>query len=321
MQVGITLHPDRGIDAIMAEARAADEQGYDSVWLFDHLMNFTGAEPSPDGPFENFTLMTAIGAVTQRTRVAWAMLNVSFRHPAVLAKMLSTLDHITKGRVICSLGSGWFKEEYEAYNLPLLDDHDDRAEYAREVVALIKELWTHPAPERVTFDGNHVKAVNLPFNPKPYQQPHPPIWFGGDSEATLKTVHAYCDGWVMLRSGRPEVEAALASPEWPRRPMTVVRNVRLYVGEDHADGVAVATREYELAKASGAPGLPETVEEFIEREIAGSADECLPRLLEMETWGINYVRVNYQTAEAQEKLARLLLPRLPASEKAPVASH
>ena len=316
MQIGMTLHPDRGIDAVMAEAKAADEQGYDSVWLFDHLMGFAGGEPKPDVPFELFTLMTAIGAVTQHVRLAWGMLNVSFRYPAVLAKQLATLDHITKGRVICTLGSGWFKEEYEAYNLPLLDDHDERADYAREVVALIKELWTHPAPERVSFEGKYVQTKGLPFNPKPYQQPHPPIWFGGDSEATLKTVREYCDGWVMLRSSRDDVEAALASPEWPKRPMAIVRNARIFVGEDHEDGVSVARREFELGKAAGAPGLPDTAEEFIAREIVGSADECLPRLLELETWGINYVRVNYQTAEAQEKLARLLLPRLPANEQA-----
>jgi alkanesulfonate monooxygenase SsuD/methylene tetrahydromethanopterin reductase-like flavin-dependent oxidoreductase (luciferase family) len=304
----------------MAEAKAADQQGYDSVWVFDHLMAFQGNTHSPDIPYELFTLMTAIGAVTENVRLAWGMLNVSFRYPAVLAKQLATLDHISKGRVICTLGSGWFKEEYEAYNLPLLDDHDDRAEYAREVVALIKELWTHPAPERVTFDGKYVKAKNLPFNPRPYQDPHPPIWFGGDSEATLQTVRAYCDGWVMLRSTRADVEAALASPDWPKRPMAVVRNIRLYVGEDHDDGIAVATKEYELSKASGAQGLPETVDEFLTQVIAGSAEECLPRVMEFETWGINYVRVNYQTAEAQEKLGRLLLPLLPVEETAPASA-
>lgn len=313
MQVGITLHPDRGIDAVLAEAKAADEQGYDSVWLFDHLMAFNTPEHTPDGPFENFTLMTAIGAVTHRTRLAWGMLNVSFRYPAVLAKMLATLDQVTKGRVICTLGSGWFKEEYEAYNLPLLDDHDERAEYAREVVALIKELWTHPAPERVTFEGKHVRVTNLPFNPKPFQQPHPPIWFGGDSEASLQTVRDYCDGWVMLRATREDVEAQLRSPQWPSRPMTLVRNLRVYAGEDRTEAVKIATAEFQRAKEAGAPGLPDTVEEFIAREVVGTPEECLSRIRDLESWGINYIRVNYQTAEAQESLARLVLPRLEAA--------
>src|SRR5262249_48366187 len=125
MQVGMLLHPERGVDAVVEEARIADQQGFDSVWLFDHLIGLRGSQ-GPDGPMDSFVLMTAIGAVTQRTRLAWAMLNPSFDYPTVLAKRLATLDHITHGRVICTLGAGWFKEEYQAYNIPLLDDHDER---------------------------------------------------------------------------------------------------------------------------------------------------------------------------------------------------
>ena len=72
--------------------------------------------------------------------------------------MLSTLDHVTHGRVIASVGAGWFEAEYRAYNIPLIEDHDERVAYGREVVALLKELWTHPAPERVTFQGRHVRV-------------------------------------------------------------------------------------------------------------------------------------------------------------------
>src|SRR5438045_601172 len=140
MQFGLLLHPERGIDAVFEEARLADQQGYDSIWLFDHLMGFRG-DHTPDGPLDSFTLMTALGAVTSRVRLAWAMLNLSFRKPAVLAKMLATLDLITHGRVICSVGSGWFKEEYEAYDIPLVDDHDERVEFAPDAVRPMRELW------------------------------------------------------------------------------------------------------------------------------------------------------------------------------------
>src|SRR5205823_5620387 len=184
MKVGLTLHPERGLDALFEEARQADRQGYDSIWLGDHLMSPSG-ETSPDGPLDMFTLGTALGAWTMRVRIAWAMPNLGFRPPTVLAKMLATLDHTTHGRVIATVGSGWFKEEYEAYGIPLIDDHDERVEYAREVVMLLRELWTHPAPERVTFEGKHVRVRDLPFSPAPFQRPHPPIWFGGDSDATI----------------------------------------------------------------------------------------------------------------------------------------
>ena len=106
-KLGVFINPEAGTPAgtILEQARAADRQGFDSVWLGDHLIDYRGEPYSPEGPLESFTLMTAIGAVTSRIRLAWGMLNPSFRNPAVLAKMLATLDQITEGRVICSLGA------------------------------------------------------------------------------------------------------------------------------------------------------------------------------------------------------------------------
>lgn len=309
MLTGLVLHPERGIGAVFAEARQADRQGYDSIWLPDHLMD-TRRSQTPAGPLDSVTLMTALGAVTKRVRLAWSMLNVGFRHPAVLAKMLASLDQITHGRVICSLGSGWFKEEYEAYQVPLIDDHDARVGYAREVVQLIKELWTHPAPEEVTFEGRYVKAHKLAFNPATYQKPHPPIWFGGDSDASLSIVRDLADGWVMLTSGNREtLTKILGASNWPKRPMTVVKNVRLFVSENRRLALAEAERAYR-ANPSRQPGAPSSFEEYREREAVGTPDECLARLAEIQSWGVNYVRFNFDTPAQQARAARLMLPRL-----------
>jgi len=307
MKLGLLLHPERGVEAVLAEARAADEQGFDSVWLFDHLMEFRG-QPGPDGPLDSFTLMTAVGAITSRTRLAWAMLNLSFRHPAVLAKMLATLDQITHGRVICSAGAGWFEEEYRAYDLPFVEDHDERIAAAAEALRLMRELWTHPAPERVSFEGRYVKVKDLAFSPAPCQQPHPPIWFGGDSEATQRVVKDLADGWVMLRTSPDAVATALASPDWPARPMTLVRNSRVVVGATRDE--ALATVERMVKEQAGAQAMPRSVEEFLDRFVAGSADECLAQLSEIEATGINYLRLAFEDAEQQARVAREVLPRL-----------
>src|SRR5689334_16778110 len=106
MKIGMQLHPDRGVDAVLEEARRADQQGFDSVWLSDHLFNTRGTHRS-DLPIETLTLATAIGAVTTRTRLAWATLNITLRPPAIFAKMLTSIDQITHGRLIATLGSGW----------------------------------------------------------------------------------------------------------------------------------------------------------------------------------------------------------------------
>jgi dimethylsulfone monooxygenase len=306
MLIGMQLHGERGADAVLEEARQADEQGFDSVWLFDHLMGFRGTHV-PHEPLDSLTLMTAVGATTRRVRLAWAMLNPTFRNPAVLAKMLATLDQITHGRVICSIGAGWFREEYEGYDLPFLDDHAERLAHEREVVCLLRELWRHPAPERVTFEGRFVRVRDLPFNPAPFQPGGPPVWIGGDSEETLELVKEVGDGWVMLRSGNPEtLGRVLGAPDWPKRPMAVVRNAQVFVADSRDQAIADATRAFEAGSVGGGRSL----EAFLSEAVLGPPEACLARLAEFGTWGITCVRVGFPTPELQARFARNVLPNL-----------
>src|SRR3954453_1218046 len=260
VKIGMLLHPERGVDAVFEEAKQADQQGYDSIWLGDHIMGhgYTGS----DGPLDLFTLMTALGGITSKTRLAWSILNPSFRYPAMLAKVLATLDQITHGRVICSLGSGSVPAESKAYNIPVTDDHDARVATSREVVELLKGLWTPPAREKVSFNGQYVKTQALAFAPAPYQKPPPPIWLGGESDATIKNVIDLADGWVMLtRGSSSRLEEVLARPDWPKRPMTIVRMIRCFVAEDGDSAVAEAKRSFEAAPI-GKGGKAETLDEF-----------------------------------------------------------
>ena len=308
MKFGIQLHQERGVDAVLAEARLADAQGFDSVWLFDHLMGFRpGVTHVPNEPLETFTLMTAVGAVTERVRLAFATLNLSFRHPPVLAKMLATLDQITHGRVICSIGAGWFEDECNAYALAFVADHDERVAREREVALLFKQLWTHPAPERTTFEGQFVQVRDLPFNPAPVQRPHPPIWVGGDSEATVALAKEVADGWVMLRSGtRETLHSVVSAPDWPSRPMTLVRNLTIYVGKSREVATEAARRVFE----AGGGGPVPTLEAYLGNAIVGTPDECLARIREIESWGINYARLSFPSTELQTRFAEELLPLL-----------
>jgi alkanesulfonate monooxygenase SsuD/methylene tetrahydromethanopterin reductase-like flavin-dependent oxidoreductase (luciferase family) len=306
MKIGLRLHPERGLDAVFEEAQQADRQGYDTIWLADHLANYMGPD-TPDGPLDSFTLMTALGAVTTRVRLAWAMLNISFRAPAVLAKMLSTLDRITHGRVICSLGAGWYKKEYAAYDVPLLDDHDDRVAFAREVVQLFKKLWAHPAPETISFSGRWIKIHDLSFSPVPHQKPHPPIWLGGDSAGTIALVKEFADGWFAITNATRDKLAELRqAPDWPKRPLTIAKNVRIFVAETRDQ----ATEDARKVFASGVPNLPKTVEEFMANEIVGNPAECLTRISDIGAWGINYLRIDCADPAHQERVARLILPAL-----------
>jgi len=317
MKFGLLLHPERGIDALFDEARAADRQGYDSIWLSDHLMEWRG-EPGPKLPLDSFTIMTALGAVTTRTRLAWAMLNLNFRTPAVLAKMLATLDQVTRGRVICTVGAGWFKDEYEAYDLLFVEDHDERIAQAREAITLIRDLWTHPAPERVSFEGRYYTVRNLAFTPAPYQKPHPPIWFGGDSDVTQAVVRDIADGWVMLRTSAERLTAALQSSSWPRRPMTLVRNSRIVLGDTRGEALETVARLVEHYR--GAQAMPASLEEFVERFIVGTREECLRQIAAIEASGVNYLRLAFEEPPHQEQVAQELI-QVARFEPAPAAGN
>lgn len=314
MQIGLLLHAERGIDVVLEEARLADRQGFDSVWLGDHLMSGRGSwrgPDGPDGPLDSFTLMTAVAASTERVRLAWSMLNVSFRYPAMLAKVVASLDQISKGRVICSLGSGSFPEEYEAYGIPHITDHDERVQYLREVVELLDQVWTHPAPALTSYAGKHVRVANLPFNPAPYQHPRPPIWLGGESDATVQIVKDLADGWVTLTRSAATTERGdagdrlgqvLAAPDWPTRPMAVVLQTRVFVAPTREEALRHASAS--LGESAGA------LDEFVNREIVGSPDECLERIALLGEKGANYLRLTFDDLEQQTRVADLILPRL-----------
>jgi alkanesulfonate monooxygenase SsuD/methylene tetrahydromethanopterin reductase-like flavin-dependent oxidoreductase (luciferase family) len=264
-----------------------------------------------EGPVDSFTIMTAIGATTTRIRLAWGMLNPSFRNPAVLAKMLATLDQITHGRIICTLGAGWLKPEYEAYGIPFIDDHAERIAHEREVAQLLKQLWTRPAPDRVSFEGKYVQTRELPFNPAPYQKPHPPIWIGGDSEPTMALVKELGNGWVPLMRGEPDIVRELrAAPDWPARPMTVVRLSRIIVGETRDEILSEAKEAYEVVRNTATLQPPPTFEEFLAREVIGSTYDCLGRIEQFEAAGIDYLLGSFESDDQQERAARLLLPLL-----------
>ncbi len=310
-KVGLFLNPEptQPVEEIIRAARRGDEQGFDSVWLGDHLIDYRG-RLTDVGPPDSFTTMAAIGATTTRIRLAWGMLNPSFRNPAVLAKMLATLDQITHGRVICSLGAGWLVPEYTAYDVPFIEDHDERIAHEREVALLLDELWTRPAPEKVTFDGRYVKARELQFNPAPFQKPRPPIWIGGDSETTLALAKEIGDGWVPLMRGQPDVVRELrAAPDWPES-MTVVRLTRVIVGETRESIMPEAEQAYDIVSNTATLQPPPSFDDFLSSEVIGTPDECLARIAELEAAGIGYLLVSFESEEQQARCASLLLPRL-----------
>jgi F420-dependent oxidoreductase-like protein len=191
VKFGVTL-PQFG--ASWAEAREmaelAEEVGFDSVWVADHVFG-VGAED----PLEAWTEMTAVAMVTRRVEIGFLVLCNSYRHPPLLAKMATTFDQISEGRLILGYGAGWFQQEYEAYGYEFPNIHT-RLEQLEEGLEILKKMWTEEAP---TFNGLHYSIENARCMPKPTRTPHPPIVIGGAGEKILlKLVARYADIWNNL---------------------------------------------------------------------------------------------------------------------------
>lgn len=179
---------------VWQEADSLDEIRH--AWLFDHLFSITGDLEGSN--FEGWTLLSALAARTERVRLGLMVTSNRFRPPAMLAKIASTVDHVSGGRLDFGIGAGSrpsvpiARREYEAHGLPY-HDADHAVQNLGEALTVIKRLWTEPEP--FDFAGDHVQLTGAFGNPKPVQQPHPPILIGGQSTPTLRLVAEHADIW------------------------------------------------------------------------------------------------------------------------------
>jgi alkanesulfonate monooxygenase SsuD/methylene tetrahydromethanopterin reductase-like flavin-dependent oxidoreductase (luciferase family) len=179
---------------VWREADTVDE--IDHAWLFDHLFPIDGDLTGP--VFEGWTLLAALAAQTERLRLGLLVTSNRLRPPAVLAKIATTVDIVSGGRLTLGLGAGsrpdldWARREYDAHGLPYADGDDAVASLA-EACTIVRRLWTEPEP--FDFRGEHHRLTGAFGNPKPVQRPHPPILIGGRSSATLRVAAEHADVW------------------------------------------------------------------------------------------------------------------------------
>jgi F420-dependent oxidoreductase-like protein len=175
----------------LAAAQAAEKAGLDSVWLADHFMFPDYEHPEKEVPvFDCFVALGAIAASTSRIRIGELVVGVPYRNPALLAKMLTTLDVIANGRSIVGLGAAWHEPEFRAYGWPFPSVRE-RMEMLEEAVQIVDRMMTQrPA----SFSGKHYMVQDAYNDPMPVQKPRPPIMIGGSGEkVTLRITAQYAD--------------------------------------------------------------------------------------------------------------------------------
>ena len=274
MRYGLKLSQNATIDQYRAVWQVADDAGFDHCWCMDH---FATLGPKDDGPiFEAWTLLAAMAVATSRTRIGCMVTGNTYRHPAVLAKAAVTVDHLSAGRLEFGLGAGWAENEHAMLGMPF-GSKGDRADWLEEACEVIRSLWTQ---ERTSFDGKHYQLAGAVAEPKPVQQPYPPIWIGGSGrQRTLRITARYADVWNAA-GGSPEEVAEVSAvldrrcAEIGRDPAEIRRSVQFRVSQASDDLVrlaesyrAVGVTEIVLILQSANPGA-------MAEQVAG----VLPRL-------------------------------------------
>lgn len=180
---------DRSWPEVLAAFTMAEELGFDHAWLVDHLVDTDG--PPEAGCLEGWTLLAAIAARTSRIRLGILVSSNTFRHPAVLLKEAVTVDHISGGRVILGIGTGWNEDEHRRYgiDLPAAPERVDRFEEALEVITLLQ------AQERTTFEGRFYQLDDARLQPPPVQRPRIPLLIAAHRPRMLRIAARYADQW------------------------------------------------------------------------------------------------------------------------------
>jgi F420-dependent oxidoreductase-like protein len=173
---------------LLAAARHADATGWDGVWVADHFM---GNDPSPETPtFEAGSLVAALAAATERVRIGTLVYGNTYRHPAVLANMAATVDHVSDGRFVLGIGAGWQENEHEQYGIDLPPIGERVGRFA-EAIQVVRSLLREPT---TTFAGDHYRLTDARCEPKPVQE-RLPILVGAKGDRMLGIAARWADEW------------------------------------------------------------------------------------------------------------------------------
>ncbi len=296
MKYGFTL-PGRGPLAtpehLTTMAKRGEELGYDSLSIGDHIVipnNISSPYPYTEGGefpgagsgefLEQLSVLSFIAGQTQQIRLVTSVIIVPHRNPLVAAKVLATLDVLSKGRLIVGVGVGWMREEFEALGLP---PFEQRGAVTDEYLRAFKELWTSDNP---SFEGRFCRFRDISFLPKPLQKPHPPIWVGGESRPAMRRTAELANGWYPIGSnptfpmGTPDLLV-----DGIKRLNTYVRRFGRDPGEID---IIYRTHQYQL-DSNGGGSVPSSQRQLF----TGNADAVASDIRRYEDMGVKQIVVDF----------------------------
>jgi F420-dependent oxidoreductase-like protein len=283
-------------------ALRAEQLGFHSIWVYDHFHNVP--RPAHEAVFECWTTMAAISQRTSRIRLGQMVGCNSYRNPGLLAKITSTLDVISGGRLEWGIGAGWYENEYRGYGFEF-PKPKDRIGMLRESVEIVKSMWTNA---ETTYDGKYYKTVRANCDPKPLQKPTPPVWIGGGGEQlTLRVVaeHADCSNF----GGKPD--------EWAHK-REILKGHCAAVGRDEAEirktwspEVFIRSTEKELAERTKGGLWGDSVENWRDNNLVGTPEQVAEKVATYVSLGCSgFIPwcADYPDTETMELLATKVMP-------------
>jgi F420-dependent oxidoreductase-like protein len=283
-------------------ALKAEKLGFHSIWVYDHFHNVP--RPAHEAVFECWTTMAAISQRTSTIRLGQMVGCNSYRNPGLLAKITSTLDVISGGRLEWGIGAGWYENEYRGYGFEF-PKPKDRIGMLRESVEIVKSMWTNV---ETTYDGKYYRTVRANCDPKPLQKPTPPVWIGGGGEQlTLRVVaeHADCSNF----GGKPD--------EWARK-REILKGHCAAVGRDESEirktwspEVFIRSTEKELAERTRGGLWGDSVENWRDNNLVGTPEqvsEMVATYVKLGCTGFIPWCADYPDTETMELLATKVMP-------------
>jgi len=316
MRLCLMVEGQEGVtwDEWLALAAVCERSGLDGLFRSDHYLSVVGRRERPS--LDALATLAGLAATTERIRLGTLVSPVTFRHPSVLAKSMTTMDHISGGRVELGLGAGWNEAEHAAYgfDFPPLGT---RMELLEEQLDIVHRVWTE---DSVTFAGRHYRLEECPALPRPLQQPHPPLILGGNAKRrSVALAIRLADEYNTLlasvedcRARRALLTEACESAGRDPATLPLTLMATCVVGEDRSQ-VLERVRGVLAVFGSGDED-PETVlSERRERWVAGTPDEVVERLGALGEAGVERVYLQHLVhadTEMVELIGEAVLPAL-----------
>jgi F420-dependent oxidoreductase-like protein len=274
--------PIEKYEAMTRVARAADALPvYDSIWVYDHFHTMPRIEQ--EAVFEAWTITAALARDTQRVKIGQMVTCIGYRNPALAAKIASTVDVLSHGRLYCGIGAGWYEHEWRAYGYGFPDTRD-RMRAFREATQIMVKMWTEETP---TFEGEYFHIRGAINEPRGIQKPYPSLWIGGGGEqVTLKLVAQYGNACNIF-----------GDPEGIRNKLAVLRGHCEQVGRNYDDIIKSSNANIVFVKAGDdieratekvRATYRWSVEELHRNAVVGTPEEVVARLVPLTQAGINY---------------------------------